>query len=165
MYYQGPANNPGQELMMAVGGRLLRDPSRTLEDVLGEVLTKYYQPQDAETLAGLKRLVQTAEESYFSGWSADRFQTDWGIPLPGEFMLDRHLFGISPGPATYLKEPFLDAAGRKAYRQGLKSILAELPALGRHCDDGGRLVRIRRGVISTLNLLNTVCYCLGEPVD
>lgn len=165
LYYQGPANNPGQELMMAIGGRLLRDPNRAVEEVLDEVLTRYYRPKTAEALAGLKRIVKTAEESYFSGWSEERFRKDWGIPVPGEFKLDQRLFGTSPGPATYLKEPCLDAAGRKEYRKGLKSILAGLPALDRNCDDGGRLERIRRGAIVTLNLLNTVCYCLGEAIE
>jgi hypothetical protein len=165
LYYQGPVNNPGQELMIAVGGRLLRDPGRGVEEVLDEVLAKYYQPRNAGALAGLKRLVQTAEDSYFSGWSNERFQKGWGIPAPGEFKLDQRLFGTSPGPATYLKEPCLDGAGRKEYRKGLKAILADLPGWERQCADGGRLARIRRGAILTLNLLNTVCYCLGEPLD
>jgi len=165
MFYQGPVSNPGQELMMALGGRLLRDPARSVDEVLDEVLMKYYRPGNAEAVARLKRIVQTAEESYFSGWSSDRFQKGWGTPLPGEFKLDQRLFGASPGPATYLKEPCLDAAGRKEYRKGLKSILAELPRLAGHCDDGGRLARIHRSIIITLNLLNTVCYCLGEPID
>jgi hypothetical protein len=151
--------------MIACGGRLLREPSRSVEDALTEVLTWYYRPKNAEALAGLKRIVQTAEESYFGNWSADLFKKVWGIPLPGEFKLDQRLFGASPGPATYLKEPCLDAAGRKNYRLGLKSILAELPRLSHSCDDAGRLGRIRRSVIITLNLLNTICYCLGEPLD
>ena len=165
MYYQGPVNNPGQELMIAVGGRLLRDPNRSVDEVLEEVLTKLYQPKNAGALAGLRRVIQTAEDSYFNGWAAERFQKGWGIPVPGEFKLDVRLFGTSPGPATYLKEPCLDAAGRKEYRKGLKSVLAELPSLERACKDGGRLARIQRSVITTLNLLNTVCYCQGEPLD
>jgi hypothetical protein len=165
LYYQGPVNNPAQELMMACGGRLLVNPARNVDDVLSEVLAKYYRPRTPATLNGLKRIFQTAEESYFGNWSADLFKKAWGIPVPGEFKLDQRLFGTSPGPATYLKEPCLDAAGRKEYRKGLKSILAELPGLAGHCRDNGRLNRIGRGAVITLNLLNTVCYCLGEPLD
>lgn len=165
MFYQGPVNNPGQEAMIACGGRILSQPARSVESVLTEVLEKYYQPKNAEALQGLLRVFRTAEDSYFGQWSAERFRKVWGVPLPGEFKLDQRLFGTSPGPATYLKEPCLDAVGRKEYRKGLKSILAELPKLARQCNDGGRCTRIRRSVIVTLNLLNTVCYCLGESLD
>jgi hypothetical protein len=47
----------------------------------------------------------------------------------GEFKLDQRLFGTSPGPATYLKEPCLAAKGRSEYRAGLSSILRELTML------------------------------------
>lgn len=158
-------NNPGQETMIAVGGRSLRDPSRSAEEVLSEVLEAYYRPRTAEALEGLRRVFQVAEDAYFGQWSAERFKSGWGVPLPGEFKLDQRLFGNSPGPATYLKEPCLDASGRQTYRSGLKSVLLELWKLAGSCDDAGRLVRIRRSVVVTLNLLNTVCYCLGEALD
>jgi hypothetical protein len=164
LYYQGPVRNPGQEFMIAVGGRSLRDTRRSVDEVMSEVLDEYYRPTDAEARKRLMGIFQTAEESYFGQWSEASFRKIWGIPMPGEFKLDNHLFGTSPGPATYLKEPCLDANGRKEYRKGLMLILAELPKLEGRCQDNGRLARIRRSVIIAMNMLNTVCYCLGEPV-
>jgi hypothetical protein len=164
MYYQGPVTNPGQEVMMAVGGRILSKPERPTEDILEEVLTRHYKPRNAEAMKRLARVFRIAEDSYFSQWSAEQFKKVWGIPVPGEFKLDQRLFGTSPGPATYLKEPCLDAKGRTEYRAGLSSVLTELAKLEGQCDDHGRLASIRRGVIVTLNLLNTISYCAGEAI-
>jgi hypothetical protein len=111
------------------------------------------------------KVMETAEESYFGQWSAPLFTKLWGIPMPGEFKLDQNLFGTSPGPATYLKDPSLDANGRKQYRAGLRTVLAELSQLNGHCRDHGRLASIRRSVTVTLAMLNTVCYSLGEPIQ
>jgi hypothetical protein len=164
MYYQGPVTNPGQEVMMAVGGRILSKPERSADEILDEVLTRYYKPRSAEAMQRLTRVFHVAEDSYFSQWSAEHFSKVWGIPVPGEFKLDQRLFGTSPGPATYLKEPCLDAKGRSEYRAGLSSILSELVKLQGQCDDQGRLANIQRGIIVTLNLLNTISYCLGETI-
>jgi hypothetical protein len=85
------------------------------------------------------------------------------IRTPGEFKLDQGLWGTSPGPATYLREPCLDASGRKESRRGRRAILAELPKLEGRCNDGESMPKIRRSGIVILNLLNTICSCLGEP--
>lgn len=162
LYYQGPVTNPGQEMMIAFGGRMLSRPGRSVDDALGEVLHNYYKPRNADAHKRLARVFQTAEESYFGQWSEELFRKVWGIPVPGEFKLDQHLFGTTPGPATYLKEPMLDANGRKEYRKGLTSILQELPRLQGNCEDHGRVERIGRCVTVALSVLNTVSYCLGE---
>jgi hypothetical protein len=164
MYYQGPVTNPGQEVMLAVGGRILLNPSREADDILDEVLTLCYKPRNAEALKRLARVFRLAEDSYSSQWSGDSFGKLWGIPLPGELKLDQRLFGNSPGPATYLKEPCLDAKGRSEYRAGLASIFTELTRLQGQCDDHGRIASIQHGVTVTLNLLNTISYCLGETI-
>jgi hypothetical protein len=162
LYYQGPVTNPGQETMIALGGRMLSRPDRSVDDALSEVLDKYYKPKNADAHRRLMRVFQTAEGSYFGQWSDELFRKVWGIPMPGEFKLDQHLFGTMPGPATYLKEPMLDANGRKEYAKGLKSILEELPRLKGNCEDDGRVERIARCVTVALSMLNTVSYCLGE---
>jgi len=164
LYYQGPVTNAGQELMIALGGRILSDTRRKTAAVLEEVLELLYQPRNAEAARRLARVVELAEESYFGQWSEDLFRKVWRTGKPGEFKLDQGLWGTSPGPATYLKEPCLDAKGRREYRKGLAAILAELPKLEGQCDDGGRLANIQRSSIVTLNLLNTICSCLGEPL-
>jgi hypothetical protein len=164
MFYQGPVSNPGQEFMIACGGRFLRDPNRAVFEVVADVLQGLYRPKNEQVLKSLIEVFQLAEDSYFQQWSDERFRKIWGVPLPGEFKLDQRLFGTSPGPATYLKEPCLDATGRKEYRKGLKTILAALPQLIDNCQDGGRLHKVQRSVITTLNLLSTVSYCLNEPM-
>ena len=143
LYYQGPVSNAGQELMIAVGGRILSDTRLKTEDVLREVLESFYRPRHAEAARRLGHVIELAEETYFGQWSEDLFRKAWRIGIPGEFKLDQGLWGTSPGPATYLKEPCLDARGRKEYRKGLVAILVELAKLEGQCDDGGRLANIQ----------------------
>ena len=82
--------------------------------------------------------------------------------MPGEFKLWQGLWGTSPGPSSYLREPMLDATGRKVYKDGLISILKTLPSLEGRCDDRGRLASIKRSLMITLNTLNTIQSCSGE---
>ncbi|MBN2292329.1 MAG: hypothetical protein JXM70_07885 [Pirellulales bacterium] len=167
MLYQGPVSNPATEINIAVGGRMLSDAKRNPEDVLAEAIEFYYKPK---TQAAHKKLVDIflrAEDTYCNGWDAKAFAAgrDPNSPwcgMPGEFYLNEKLYGKSPGPAGYLIEPYLNAAGRKAYREGLVSILKELPVIKGSFDDTGRIAKIRRAVIVTLNLINTICQCKGE---
>jgi hypothetical protein len=162
LFYQGPVTNPGVELTVAVGGRILADTARDVSAATAEALEELYRPKTPDALKRLAALFERAEESYFRQWKADLFRRVWGIPVPGEFKLDQNLFGTSPGPATFLREPCLDAEGRKAYRDGLHAALRDIDALEGRCRDGGRLERIRSGIIVTLNLINTIRYVLGE---
>jgi len=162
MYYQGPVNNPGTEANIAVGGRILSDTRRDPADVLAEVIDLYYKPSDAPTRQAIVDIFRRAEDGYFSEWKEEPFRKTRGTPIPGEFMLDHHLFGTFPGPATYLAEPYLDAKGRKAYRTVLTSILSDLPRLIGKCKDDGRLRKIQTACIITGNLLSTVAYAKGE---
>jgi hypothetical protein len=157
LFYQGPVSNPGTEVNIAFGGRVLSDTRRSVEDTLAEVIELYYKPKTAGARRKLVDVFLRAEEAYFSNWARQRelFLKMYGF-VPGEFKLDQNLWGASPGPATFLREPMLDAAGRRDYKQGLMSILRELPELEGRCDDRGRLARIKRAVIFTLNLINTI---------
>ena len=82
--------------------------------------------------------------------------------MPGEFKLYQGLFGKTPGPASYLLEPMLAPKGRKEYAKGLESILRELPEIEGKCDAGGRIENIRRSIIVTLTMLNTLSTALHE---
>ena len=147
----GPRNQRRPRTDDGLGGRVLSDTRRSSDAVLGEILDVLYRPRDAAAAgrlrpdgrAGrgvvLRPVVGRVVPQNLAHRDAGRVQARSG-PL-----------GTSPGPATYLKEPCLDAKGRKAYRQGLAAILAELPKLEGQCDDQGRLANIQRSVIVTLN--------------
>lgn len=162
MYYQGPVVNPSTEINIAAGGRILSNITRKPEEVLSEVIELYYKPKGSAAHNKLVEIFLRAEDGYFSQWKEELFNKVWGTPVPGEFKLDQHLLGTSPGPATYLVEPCLDTDGRLAYKKSLISILEELPGLRGHFADNGRLERIRRSVIITLNMINTIAYVKGE---
>jgi len=161
MFYQGPVNNPGTEINIAVGGRILSDTQRDVEDTLAEVLEAIYKPKSADAHEKLVEIFLRAEDAYFSQWSDDRFARLHGTPPPGEFKLD-DLWGTSPGPASYLSNLYLDADGRLAYKKALKSILEDLSKLERSFRDNGRLEKIGKSIIYTLTLINTIAHCQGE---
>ena len=163
LYYQGPASNAGAEVQSFVGGRILCDTGKSAETVLGEAIEVFYRPKDTQTHQKLVNLFFKAEESYFGNWpnQTDAFKKLYGF-VPGEFKLWQGLWGSSPGPSSYLKEPMLDARGRKVHKEGLVSILKDLPSLEGKCHDRGRLQNIQRSILITLNTLNTIQLCLGE---
>jgi hypothetical protein len=98
-----------------------------------------------------------AEDCYFGNWpnQTAEFEKLYGF-VPGEFKLYQGLFGTSPSPARSLKDPMLDGKGRQLYKDGLVSILKDLPGIRDQCDDGGRLANIERAINTTLILLNTI---------
>jgi hypothetical protein len=163
MFYQGPMVNPAVEINTAVGGRILKDPSRSVEDALAEAIQVYYKPKSPAAHKKLVEIFLRAEEAYFGQWDGKRFREVHKTAPPGEFKLNDALFGFSPDPALYLLEPYLTAEGRHAYKKGLVAILRELPGLESSVDDGGRLKRIQRAIGLTLSFINTVRACKNEP--
>ncbi len=163
MFYQGPMVNPAVEINTAVGGRMLQNPSRAIEDALAEAVQVYYKPKGPQTQQKLVELFLRAEDAYFGQWDAKRFREVHKTASPGEFKLNDALFGFSPDPALYLLEPYLTADGRQAYKKGLVAILRELPALESSVDDGGRFKRIERAIGLTISFINTVRACKNEP--
>jgi hypothetical protein len=154
MFYQGPLINPAVEVNIAVGGRILTDPRRTTEDALVDVIKYYYKPRDALARKELVDLFLHAEDAYFGQWNRESF-TAANRTMPGELHLT-DLFGTSPGPALYLLEPFLDAAGRREYKKRLLSIVQDLANLEGRCSDDGRQGRILRAITVTLTILDSI---------
>ncbi len=161
MYYQGPVMNPGTEVNMAFGGQFMKGVDRSVEDVLARVLESLYRPKNPEAHRKLVKIFQRAEEVYFSQWNAERILEARKRPQPGEL----HLIpggGVSPGPATYLMEPFLDTDGRRAYKAGLGSLLKDTLSIEKEFNDNGRVGRIRKGIEETLVDINNIAMTKGE---
>jgi hypothetical protein len=162
LYYQGPVNNAGTEVQIAVVGRMLSNTSRTAEDVLGEVIEFYYKPKTPPARKKLIDVFLRAEESYFGNWprqiSSGTIPGPYGA-VPGEFFLGPF---DTPGPANYLKDPMLDAKGRQNYKNALISIVKELPTIEGNCRDEGRIRNIITSAINTITAINTIAACLGE---
>ena len=161
LYYQGPMINPAVEVTSAVAGRVMCDPSREAEEVLEEVIERYYKPRSADARRKLAESYLTLEEAYFGQWREERFKEQHKLEMPGEFCLGG-LFGTSPDPAGYLLEPFLDVAGRAAMRAGLRTALAELGAIRGDFHDEGRLERLVQSSTIMTHILTTIMLVKGE---
>ena len=167
MYYQGPVMNPSTEVNIAFGGRLMNNAGRNLEEVLAEVLELLYKPKNPAAHRKLVDIFQRAEDVYFGQWNAKRFLEHEGVPgqqkrpQPGNLRLAPP-FGASPGPATYLMDPFLDTEGRRAYKAGLVSLLKDIFNVEQHFSDNGRLGRIKDAIEHTLMTINNIAFSKGE---
>ncbi|MBI4606127.1 MAG: hypothetical protein HY721_29525 [Planctomycetes bacterium] len=139
MYYQSPLINPGVEVNVVFGGRMMCDVDRSVADVLAEVLEELYEPKTSSAREKLVEIFQRAEQVYFENWS-QRTKED---PMrPGEIYLEP-LSGDLPGASTYLIAT-MDQGGREAYRHGLLSILRDLSSIEKDLRDGGRVQRIKK---------------------
>jgi len=161
MYYQGPVINPSTEVNIAFGGKIMTDVGKSAEEALAEVLESLYRPKKTAAHQKLVEIFQRAENVYFEQWNAEKIQERHKAPPPGELHLIS-LFGATPGAATYLMEPYLDSEGRRAYKQGLISILKDILAIERDFEDEGRMERIKRGIEETLVDINNIALAKNE---
>lgn len=161
MYYQGPVSNPGAEVNVAFGGRLMLKPDSPAEEVLSEVLEMLYRPRDSQAHDALVDLFRRAEDAYFGEWVPEHIRKANGRGVPGELHLHQ-LSGSSPNAAAYLAEPFLTAEGRLRYKQTLVSIYRQLTELDSRFADGGRLNRIRESIECVLADINNIAFGKGE---
>jgi hypothetical protein len=167
MHYQGPVNNPATEVNIACGGLISYDTSQSIEDVVAQVIEDLYRPQSVGAHKKLTEIFLKGEDAYFDQWgdSVERFRKYWKTSPAGEFKLDE-LHGDSPGPAAYLTDPvFLDGAGRLAYKKALMPLLSDLQEIEESFKDDGRIKAMKRSIIITLTLLNTVMYSKREPFE
>ena len=165
MFYQGPTINPSTEVNIAFGGRIMSDAGRSVEDVLAEVLETLYKPKSEKVHRQLVDIFQRAESAYFDQWPDEEF-LEYGtpkrrMPPPGELIVAT-LLGVSPGPAIYLTEPFLDTEGRVAYKEGLLSVLKELSEIENGFRDEGRIKRIQECVSNVLLDINNIGMARNE---
>lgn len=142
-YYMGPTINPGVEVNIAFGGRILSDVSRKHEEVLSEVLETLYKPKTTVACSKIVRIFKRAENAYFGHWSVDRIVEHDKMPPPGELHPIVYLLGRSPGPAAYLRDPYMNSQGRTAYRKELISILDDTRKIENDIGDNSRLRRIK----------------------
>ena len=161
MYYQGPVVNPSTEVNIAFGGRIMTQVERSIEEVLAETLDSIYRPKNAAALQKLVEIFQQAENVYFEKWNNERILETGKGDIPGELHLT-NLRGTSPGPATYLIEPFLDSNGRLGYKEGLISIYKEITKIENDFNDNGRVGRIKQGIEEALVDINNIAMSKGE---
>ena len=155
MFYQGPIVNPGVEVNLAVGGRLMCDVSREIDDVLVQVLEERYKPKSPQAVRKLADVFLKPEAAYFSHWDEAAIEKHDKVPPPGELHLGP-LFGDSPGAATYVNEPFLNPEGRKAYRDALLIAYDTLQACANDFDDQGRIGRMSKCIMNTVADVETL---------
>ena len=131
LYYQGPVTNPGAEVNIAFGGRIMSNVERNATEVLAEVLEELYQPKNAAAQRTLVETFQLAEDAYFHNldYAADGIHLKGlpDYPGPGELHIG---FGIGLSGSVsavpvYLLEPNLTDQGRAAYAKGLETCLKE----------------------------------------
>ena len=153
-YYAGPTINPGVEVNIACGGRIMTNVDRNGNEILAEVIESLYKPSTTSTRDRLVDVFLRAESAYFDNWNPQPVGPE---EAPGELTLEP-LAGIDPpGPAVYLSSDhrgtLMDATGRAAYKRELLGILDEIPAVKGNVDDGGRTERIEtciRNVVSDI---------------
>ena len=156
-YYMGPTVNPGVEVNIAFGGRMLMDTSRSVNDVLTEVIETLYRPSNTAARDELVGIFQRAERAYFDNWSP---QIAPPSSPPGELHLSALVGITTPGAPCYLTQhrdwSVMNAAGRTAYKNEFIAILDEIPKLEGSFSDDGRLARIKACVNNVIRDIETI---------
>jgi hypothetical protein len=105
-------DNPSDEVSFRVHCALLREPGRSLEPLVGEVIDELYRPRAAAAREGLVELFLGAEEAFFASWQP---------PRPGAPIYLERLSYDRPGRPIYLTE-HMTADGLRAYERALLAL-------------------------------------------
>jgi hypothetical protein len=158
LYYQGPPNNPGVEINIAFGGQLMCHVDKSVEENLGIVLERLYQPKSPAALGQLVKVVLGAEDAYFSSIEWDEqhryLKGSRACPGPGELHLSRPITGIY-GTPDYLLQPQLTRAGRQAYNAKLEACLKAVHAIGAQFKATEKMQRLQTAMLNTLMMVRT----------
>ena len=164
LYYQGPVNNPGVEVNIAFGGRVMSDVSRNVEEVLSEVLEDRYKPRTPAALKKLVEVFQVAEDAYFANMDYDadgvHLKGLQAYPGPGELHIGFGIglaAGVSAVP-VHLLEPNLTDKGRALYAKGLETCLRTVCDIETKCADQERIGRLKECIFHALDDVITVAY-------
>ena len=154
LYYQGPMINPGVEINTAVSGRILSDVTRNPEEVIEEVITEYYEPRTTEAGKTLAGIFGRIEDGYFGRWNAEEIKKAHNLEVPGEFM-GWGLFGEEPEVPGHFNEPWLDKAGRLAYKDELIGVLRDLNTIKADLFNKERTARLTDALTLTVQFLKS----------
>jgi hypothetical protein len=164
LYYQGPVTNPGVEVNIAFGGKIMSNVDRKVEDVLAEVLEELYQPKNPAALKKLIETFQLAEDGYFGNQNYDadgiHLKDLPGYPGPGELHIG---FGIGLAGGTsavpvYLLEPNLIDKGRAAYAKSLETCLKNVCEVEDQFAATQRVQRLKNSIYTALDDVITIAY-------
>jgi len=144
-FYMGATINPGCEMNIYCGGRILSDPGLSVDDLMFEAAGELYGPDSPAVQQAVADLFSKAEEAYYDSWNKE-FEAKKFV---GEISIEP-LFGTEPGIPHYLdverrlpwKWVYMTPEGRLAYKSRLNAILETIPELITRVREKEKMARI-----------------------
>jgi hypothetical protein len=164
LYYQGPVTNPGVEVNIAFGGKMMSAVDRDVTDVLSEVIEELYRPANASAHRKLVEVFQSAENCYLGNLNYDSDNIHLkglsAYPGPGELHIG---FGIGLAGSVsavpvYLLEPNLIDKGRAAYAKGLEDCLSTVIEIEHQVEATQRIQRLKDSIYHALDDVISIAY-------
>lgn len=164
LYYQGPVNNPGVEVNIAFGGKLMSDVDRSIEDILAEVLEDLYKPKTSQALKTLMGIFQLAEDAYWDNLDYDTdgvyFKKLKSHPGPGELHIaaPAGLARMASAIPGYIFEPKLADKGRELYAKGIATCLKNAYVVADQCGEKARIQRVKDSLLHVMDDVSLLAY-------